>query len=500
MARQVHSRVEFGDFQTPAALAGEAVAQVAGLFPQARTVVEPTAGVGAFLKAAGDAFPDAGLLGFEINEGHCAEAREGLEDLGSRAAIRHADFFRTDWRKVLDAAEGPVLFLGNPPWVTSAALGAIGAGNLPRKSNFQGHRGLDALTGRSNFDISEWMLLQLLHAVEGTGGAMAFLVKSAVARKLFLHAATEGLRLADFRCYRIDAARHFSAATEAVLLFCRGAATAAVEECPVYPALGAATPRSRIALRRGRLVADADLFDRHSQFHSAELYPWRSGLKHDLAKVMELTRRDGVLTNGFGEVVDIEDECLFPLMKSSDLGGKLRGDRWVIVPQRRMGEPTAALEARAPRTWAYLQRYAAHFGRRKSSIHRGADPFAIFGVGEYSFSNWKVAISSLHRNVQFRSVGPREGRPTILDDTSYFLPCGSRREASELLAILASDEAQGLLRSLIFNDTKRIVTKDILGALDLEALATHLGTAVDVRWRTRGVADGSAKRHFVESQ
>jgi len=37
--------------------------------------------------------------------------------------------------------------------------------NLPKKSNFQGLRGLDARTGKSNFDIAEWMLIRLIEAL-----------------------------------------------------------------------------------------------------------------------------------------------------------------------------------------------------------------------------------------------------------------------------------------------------------------------------------------------
>lgn len=490
MPTQARSKVEFGDFQTPEPLAREVAVLVRSLVGPVGTVVEPTAGLGTFLVAAAEAFPGARLEGFEINPSYCAEAHARLAAQGGRVRIHRADFFETDWPTVLGGLPGPVLVLGNPPWVTSAALGALGAGNAPRKSNFQHHHGLDARTGRSNFDISEWMLIQLLHALEGTGGALAVLVKSSVARKLFLRAATERLRLADFRCHRIDAARHFGAATDAVLLFCRGSDVPGATECRMYARLEAAAPESTIALRAGRLVADAELFDRHARFHTAEPYPWRSGLKHDLAKVMELVGKPGALANGFGETVDLEDTCLFPLMKSSDLGGTARKDRWVLVPQRRIGEPTARLATEAPRTWAYLLRHTALFAARKSSIHRRADPFSIFGVGDYSFSPWKVGISSLHRNLHFRAIGPWSGKPVMLDDASYFLPCGSREAAGMLLAVLASEPGQGLLRSLIFDDSKRIVTKEVLGAVDLEALAGALGIEPRVRWRTgRGSID-----------
>ena len=39
---------------------------------------------------------------------------------------------------------------------------ALASPNLPSKSNFQNRKGLDAVTGKANFDISEWMLIQLM--------------------------------------------------------------------------------------------------------------------------------------------------------------------------------------------------------------------------------------------------------------------------------------------------------------------------------------------------
>ena len=42
--------------------------------------------------------------------------------------------------------------------------------NLPEKKNFMGLRGMDARTGKSNFDIAEWMLIQLIEALPEIGG------------------------------------------------------------------------------------------------------------------------------------------------------------------------------------------------------------------------------------------------------------------------------------------------------------------------------------------
>jgi len=59
---------EFGDFQTPPALAAAAVATLRRLGVSPRAILEPTCGRGAFVKAAAVAFPEAArIVGVDIN-------------------------------------------------------------------------------------------------------------------------------------------------------------------------------------------------------------------------------------------------------------------------------------------------------------------------------------------------------------------------------------------------------------------------------------------------
>ena len=58
MARKA-VKIEFGDFQTPAALAGDVCALLARAMPHPASIVEPSCGTGAFLVAALRRFPKA---------------------------------------------------------------------------------------------------------------------------------------------------------------------------------------------------------------------------------------------------------------------------------------------------------------------------------------------------------------------------------------------------------------------------------------------------------
>ena len=152
--------------------------------------------------------------------------------------------------------------------------------------------------------------------------------------------------------------------------------------------------------------------------------------------------------------------------------------RYMLVPQRLVGEDTSRIEHEAPRTWEYLQSHADRLDGRVSSIYRNRPRFSIFGVGPYSFAPWKVAISGFYKCLEFRCIGPFEGKPVVLDDTCYFLPCNIEHEARLLLELLNSEAARGFLRSFIFWDAKRPITAQLLATLDLETLASEAGVSL----------------------
>ena len=477
--RKPDETVEFGDFQTPEVLARHVMMLVrkTGFFPA--TIIEPSCGTGAFLATAADAYAQADLFGLEINPAHCAAARERLSRCG-RLTIFEDSFFRFDWPSLLDQVRRPVLVVGNPPWVTNADLGALGSRNLPAKSNHGRLKGLDALTGKSNFDISEFMLLRMVDWLCEVGGALAVLCKLAVARKILAACWTAGIKLAEARIHLVDASVHFGAAVQACLLFLRIDGADGGAECAVFSTLDAARPERRIGYADGSLIADIDAYRIWRQLragHAREIRLWRSGIKHDCAAVMELRlARDG-LVNGMGETVDLEDTYLYPLAKSSDIAGSRSGmpERRILVTQHAIGADTRPIRDAAPRTWAYLQKHRNRLSARSSAVYRGKPDFSIFGVGVYSFAPWKIAISGLYKRLAFKLCTPHGGRPLMLDDTVNFLSFAREDEARVVLSLLDSEPARRFLESMIFWDQKRPITIDLLRRLDIDAVRTVPG-------------------------
>jgi len=482
--KKAHGADEFGDFQTPRPLASDICHFLSkrGIVPA--SVVEPSCGLGNFVLAALDCFPSGECLGVELNAEYVTQLSATIRSRAGHEKVRlvRQSFFDFDWQATFRSLPKPVLVLGNPPWVTNAQLGALGSTNLPRKTNFQGHVGLDALTGKSNFDISEWMLIKLLEALAGRGAWLAMLCKTAVARKVLVHAWKTGIALDWAEMRAIDAGAFFGAAVDACLLVCSLSTQGTSNDCGVYPGLASKEPASVLGWCDHQLIADVRAYKKWKHLAGECPYQWRSGVKHDCSKVMEL-RRDGLgFRNGLGELVELEDDYVYPMLKSSELanGHTQNPVRLMVVPQRAVGDDTRVIEERAPKTWRYLMEHAAALDRRGSSIYRKRPRFSVFGVGDYTFAPWKVAISGFYKRLKFAVLGTSAGKPTVLDDTCYFVPCQSEPEARCVASLLNSDACREFFSAFIFWDAKRPITVDLLRRLDVMALAAELGSGEEL--------------------
>ncbi len=294
--------------------------------------------------------------------------------------------------------------------------------------------------GKSNFDISEWMLLRYLDWLQERNGAFAVLCKTAVARKILSYAWNNKYLIKTARLYKIDAMKHFGAAVDACLFVVETSPSSNSQDCDVFESLDNLIPLNKIGFHNKLLISDVKAYEHRSHLFGLEKnYIWRSGIKHDCTKVMELKTVDGTLCNGFGEIVDIEDNYIFPLLKSSDISnGRINSRGFMLVTQQTIGEDTTKIRTKAPKTWTYLESYASLLQKRSSSIYRNKPAFSIFGVGDYSFTSWKIAISGFYKKINFTKVGPVSQRPAVFDDTVYFLSCSNEEEAEFLFSLLNS--------------------------------------------------------------
>lgn len=463
---------EYGDYQTPVEFAEKVcvfLKDFRHIEPSA--IVEPTCGVGGFLKSS-LLFNASEYYGIEINPEYCDICRNEIQD--DRVKIINSDFFAFS-SKALIQDKRQILVIGNPPWVTNSTLSALGSDNLPLKANFKGLKGIDAITGASNFDICEYIILQLINEYRNTNTVISMLCKTSVARNVFKELKRNYINFLSCDMLEFDAAKVFGInASACVLVIQLSEKEVSSDVCNVYDFEKPETVKSQFGYADGQFYSNLDAETENYDGHCC--FEWRQGVKHDCSKVMELTMRNGTLQNGQKENVQIEDDIVFPLIKSSMFKAPIihNFSKYVIVTQKKAREETGHLEKEVPKTWEYLCDNIELFKNRKSSIYRGAPPFSMFGVGDYSYSRFKVGVSGFYKQPLFSVLYSDDEKPVMTDDTSYFICFDSYDMAYVAMLLLNSEKVQGFLTSIAFLDAKRPYTKKVLERVDFGKIVESL--------------------------
>ena len=467
---------DLGDFQTPPALVKAILNWLQNRGKNWTRVLEPTCGQGNFIAGVVEvATPPLEVQGIEIQPLYIEKANNLFQQAtGSRVTITQANLFDLNLEYDLTWAEkGPLLVIGNPPWITNTELSTLKSSNLPKKTNLKNLTGFEAMTGSSNFDIAEFIWLKLLREFANEQAIIALLCKTIVARNVLQFAANTKLPIGNAAIVNINAKKWFGVDADACLFYLEINPNEQSYQAQIYDNLDSFVSTSTIGFIGGQLVSNVQRSAVLDSLDGTSPVMWRQGIKHDAAPVAELIiDSSGQLHNKLGQTVNVESEYVYPLLKGSDLGGKskIKPKRAVIVPQRKIGEDTAQLTYKAPLLWAYLNANRGMFEQRKSSIYDKQPDFAFFGIGEYSFAPFKVAISGFHKTPIFRVVISIEDKAVMLDDTCYFLPCNSYTQALLIASLLNSPLCLELINSITFWDAKRPITKKLLQRIDLLAL------------------------------
>ncbi len=243
---------EWGDFQTPSDLALQALRSLGAT--RWTRLLEPTCGLGRFLEASQTLGSNVHRIGIEIQPEHAAVASRSAD------TVLEANLFDLDLSNDLEwPNDGPLVIVGNPPWVTNSQLGVLGSVNVPAKSNIRRLRGFDAMTGASNFDIAEHIMLKLMVEMQAEEPMIALLVKTQVARNVLSYAEQFSMPYSGFTIRLIDAKKSFGASVDACLFTAEHSDTPEYA-CDVFPSLDAESPSHRIGVLDGRLVADIDKY------------------------------------------------------------------------------------------------------------------------------------------------------------------------------------------------------------------------------------------------
>lgn len=467
---------DFGDFQTPAPLVDEIITCLSRKNKRWARVLEPTCGQGNFIKGLLQLdTPPQEIQGIEIQNKYIAKVQKILQQQNfTRGTIKEANIFEIDLQSDLKwEKDGSLLVVGNPPWVTNAELSILESSNLPAKTNFKGFSGFGAMTGESNFDIAEYIWLKLIRELAEENPTIALLCKTSVARNILKFSFDTNIPIADACMWKINSKEYFGTSVDACLFVIDLRPGNHCYQAKLYQNLRSTDPYTTIGIVHGQLVSNIAANQRFASIKGTSPLTWRQGLKHDAAAVFELIyNNSGELCNKLGEIVKVEQEYVFPLLKSSDLGGKTkaRSRKAVLVTQKHIGANTLHLKDNAPLLWNYLSSHQAHLDARKSSIYKNQPPFAIFGIGDYSFAPYKVAISGMYKQLKFSAIGPLHGCPVQFDDTCYFIACSTAKQAAIITCLLNHPICHDFLQSIVFWDAKRPITKKLLQCVDLRAV------------------------------
>jgi hypothetical protein len=481
-------RAEYGDFQTNSDLTNKVTLHLASKNISPEIVIEPTCGKGNFIIASLHNFKNIkNVFGVEIYKPYVWETKFNIVDFflsnpnsdKPEISIVHCNVFDFDFKEIAKKhSTNDILVIGNPPWVTNSKLGSLNSTNLPKKTNFKNHSGLDAMTGKGNFDIAEFITLTMIETFQNMKGNLLLLVKNSVIKNIVFDQNKNRYKISAIEKHCIDSKKEFNVSVEAALFYCK-LNSLPTFECKEFDFYNNLKSQLKFGWLNDKFVSNIDTYIHTKEIDGECPFVWRQGLKHDCSTVMELDKVNGHYVNGLNEEVKLEDGLVYGILKSSDLKNTVINQtrKFTIVTQKKVGQETKYIKAEYPKTYQYLTEHQANFDARKSSIYNNKPLFSIFGIGDYSFKPFKVGISGLYKTFHFTLILPQDNKPVMLDDTCYLIGFDKIEFAVYALILLNSNTTVQFLQSVTFPDAKRTFTKDVLMRIDLIELAKQIDKA-----------------------
>ncbi len=469
-----------GDFQTPIEYTAKIVGflRESGVSPD--TIIEPTFGTGNFIKSSLEGFENVkNVIGVEVQESYVRSLREELRTLypNLRPRLIHGNIFDSQDKLLPPKSARDILIIGNPPWVTITHLSKLNSDNVPSKRpESSGEKGLDLLTGSSNFDIAESILTYLLETFKNHHVTIAMLCKTTVNQKLLKQAKRYRWSITNWE-FLLISRRVFGVNVDAGLIVIRTDPSVHGDPSNYHCKIGELDLTSKERMHyapildrdtgwiqlngRFQFVFDRELYRQYHHIDSKKSYDWRQGIKHDLSKVVVLDKLHsngemGLYQNQNGEQICLENDALLPFLKGSHVYNYGRRPHlYILATQRSLSENPLEYLRDYPRALAYVTQHRHMFEKRKSRVYKGRPLYSMFGVGEYSFAPYKVAIASMYGSPSFKLISPIENKPVLMDDTCYFISFDTYEDAEQVLKYLNSEEVMGFLDSIAYPLDKR---------------------------------------------
>ncbi|MHA1928519.1 MAG: Eco57I restriction-modification methylase domain-containing protein, partial [Candidatus Thorarchaeota archaeon] len=193
-------------------------------------------------------------------------------------------------------------------------------------------------------------------------------------------------------------------------------------------------------------------------------YDIRHGAKDDLKSVFEISQ---------SKIKEIEPDFIYPYLKSKDIvrWGTLSYS-YRIIPQKKSGETNEIfLQNNLPMTYKYLVANRQALEKRKSTWLKTGPFYSVFGVGNYTWSKYKVAWCRLGFRPEFCVISTENDsilgeKSLIPGDHFMFIPFDNKEEAHAICALLNSTPYIETLGG-ISHKSKSALSKKVVSSLSL---------------------------------
>jgi methylase of polypeptide subunit release factors len=153
----------------------------------------------------------------------------------------------------------------------------------------------------------------------------------------------------------------------------------------------------------------------------------------------------------------VEEDLIYPLLRGKDVRAWVANPEISVVVTHKPGMklkaiPEKEMQTMYPKTWGYLSgfRPVLESGGIYRRFFKKSDPFySVFGIGDYSFSEYKVVWREVSNDLVCAVTGPFEGRPVIPDHTLTMLAAESEDEAHFVCSLLNSSPAKLVVRRYV---------------------------------------------------
>lgn len=415
-------------------------------------IIEIDCEIGNFIKSASKFFQNAELYGFKTDKDKINKVDTSIPNL----KLINDNISKIKFNNI---NKNSFLIIGNLMDIDNSQLSKI---NL--KSDFENKTGIKTIPEHINFDITESTILKLIDEFKSTTSTIAFICKTKISRNVFIELIRKEIEYSFIKQINIDSSKIFKIDVDTCLFIIKfGGKPLTNKICEVADFSNPSKVLYEFGLFSGEYypkIKNIPPIDGKCEIE------WKHGVKHDCSTIMELTYENSQLKNKKNEIIDIENTLLYPLLKSSNLKKPIVNEtsKYIIITQKKIKQDTNYIKNKAPKTWKYLNDNKEYFDKRKSTSYKNSPNFSIFGIGNYSFKKYKVAISSFNKNPMFSLVSGDE--IFMLDDGCYYLSFDDYDSAYITMLILNSELVREFLNNIAFLDSKRPFSKKVLKRID----------------------------------